>query len=113
MTLPGVSPLRGVGLLRCASSHCQRPSVSPDSLTRWLAAHRTVALQVMRSRNRAVALAAVGHVFEQRVFGDEYWRAVSAVQIAPQLSAHALQPVVDDLKQSTAWQLLEAARPEI
>ena len=24
-----VSPLRGVGLLRCASSRCQRPSVSP------------------------------------------------------------------------------------
>lgn len=26
---PGVSPLRGTGLLRCASSRCQRPSVSP------------------------------------------------------------------------------------
>jgi len=26
---PGVSPLRGAGLLRCASSRCQRPSVSP------------------------------------------------------------------------------------
>ena len=25
----GVSPLRGAGLLRCASSRCQRPSVSP------------------------------------------------------------------------------------
>ena len=24
-----VSPLRGAGLLRCASSRCQRPSVSP------------------------------------------------------------------------------------
>lgn len=28
---PGVSPLRGAGLLRCASSRCQRPSVSPLS----------------------------------------------------------------------------------
>lgn len=27
--LLGVSPLRGAGLLRCASSRCQRPSVSP------------------------------------------------------------------------------------
>ena len=27
----GVSPLRGAGLLRCASSRCQRPSVSPLS----------------------------------------------------------------------------------
>ena len=25
----GVAPLRGAGLLRCASSRCQRPSVSP------------------------------------------------------------------------------------
>lgn len=28
---PGVSPRRGAGLLRCASSRCQRPSVSPLS----------------------------------------------------------------------------------
>jgi len=27
----GVSPLRGAGLLRCASSRCQTPSVSPLS----------------------------------------------------------------------------------
>ena len=27
--LSGVSPLRGAGLLRCASSRCQRPTVSP------------------------------------------------------------------------------------
>ena len=96
--------------MRCASSRCERPSVSPDSLTRRLAAHRTVALQVMLYRNSAVALAPVVHVFVQRAFGDEYWRAGSAVQIAPQLSAHALQAVADNLKQSTAWQVLETAR---
>ena len=32
------------------------------------------------------------------------------MQITPQLSAHALQAVAEDLKQSTAWQALEAAR---
>jgi ParB family chromosome partitioning protein len=81
-----------------------------DSLMRRLAAHRTVALQVMLSRKSEVALAAVAHVFVQRVFGDEYRRAGSALQITPQLSAHALQAVADDLKQSAAWQALEAAR---
>ena len=81
-----------------------------DSLLRRLAAHRTVALQVMLSRKSDVALAAVAHVFVQRVFGDEYRRAGSALQITPQLSAHALQAVADDLKQSAAWQALEAAR---
>ena len=81
-----------------------------DSLMRRLAAHRTVALQVMPSRKREVALAAVAHVSVQRVFGDEYRRAGSALQITPQLSSHALQAVADDLKQSTAWQALEAAR---
>jgi ParB family transcriptional regulator, chromosome partitioning protein len=81
-----------------------------DSLMRRLAAHRTVALQVMLSRKSEVALAAVAHVFVQRVFGDEYRRAGSALQITPQLSAYALQAVADDLKQSTAWQTLEAAR---
>ena len=81
-----------------------------DSLMRRLAAHRTVALQVMLSRKSEVALAAVVHVFVQRAFGDEYRRAGSALQITPQLSAHALQAVADDLKQSAAWQALEAAR---
>ena len=81
-----------------------------DSLLRRLAAHRTVALQVMLSRRSDVALAALVHVFVQRVFGDGYRRAGSALQITPQLSQHALQAVADDLKQSTAWQALEAAR---
>ena len=80
------------------------------SLMRRLAAHRTVALQVMLSRKSDVALAAVVHVFVQRVFGDEYRRAGAALQIAPKLSVHALQAAADDLKQSTAWRALEAAR---
>ena len=36
----GVSPLRGAGLLRCASSRCQRPSVS--SLTGYRPSRNTV-----------------------------------------------------------------------
>lgn len=81
-----------------------------DSLTRRLASHRTVALQVMLSRNAHVALAALAHVFVQRVFGEDHRRARAALQITPQLAAHALLAVADDLKQSTAWQSLDAAR---
>lgn len=32
------------------------------------------------------------------------------MQITPRLSAHALQAVADDLKQSSAWEALEAAK---
>ena len=81
-----------------------------DSLMRRLSAHRTVALQVMLARNAPVALAALAHVFVQRVFEDGYRRTGSALQITPQLSAHALQAVADDLKQSPAWEALEAAK---
>jgi ParB family chromosome partitioning protein len=101
--LPG-DPAQPGGLVAHRVAKCS------DSLLRRLAAHRTVALQVMLSRKSGVALAAVVHVFVQRVFGDEYRRAGSALQITPQLSTHALQAVADDLKQSTAWQALEAAR---
>ena len=81
-----------------------------ESLAKRLAAHRTLALQVMLSRNTAVALASLAHVFVQRVFGDEYRRAGSALQITPQLPAHALLSVADDLKESAAWQAVEAAK---
>ena len=81
-----------------------------ESLVKRLAAHRTLALQVMLSRNTAVALASLAHVFVQRVFGDEYRRAGSALQITPQLPAHALLSVADDLKESAAWQAVEAAK---
>ena len=81
-----------------------------ESLAKRLAAHRTLALQVMLSRNTAVALASLAHVFVQRVFGDEYRRAGSALQITLQLPAHALHSVADDLKESAAWQTVEAAK---
>lgn len=81
-----------------------------DSLMRRLSAHRSVALQVMLARNTPVALAALAHVFVQRVFGDEHRRPGSALQITPQLSAHALQAVADDIKSSPAWEALEASK---
>ncbi len=81
-----------------------------DSLMRRLSAHRSVALQVMLARNTPVALAALAHVFVQRVFGDEFRRPGSALQITPQLSAHALQAVADDIKPSPAWEALEASK---
>ena len=81
-----------------------------ESLLRRLAAHRTVALQVMLARNTSVTLAALAHVFIQRAFGDEHRRAGSALQIAPQLSAHTLKSVADDLVRGGAWQAIEAAK---
>ena len=81
-----------------------------ESLLRRLAAHRTVALQVMLARNTSVTLAALAHVFIQRAFGDEHRRAGSALQIAPQQSAHALKSVADDLVRGAAWQAIEAAK---
>ena len=64
----------------------------------------------MLSRNTSVALASLAHVFLQRVFSDEHRRAGSALQIAPQLSAYALESVADDLKDSPAWQAIEFAK---
>lgn len=81
-----------------------------ESLLRRLAAHRTVALQVMLARNTSVTLAALAHVFIQRAFGDEHRRAGSALQIAPQQPAHALKSVADDLVRGAAWQAIEAAK---
>jgi len=81
-----------------------------ESLAKRLAAHRTVALQVMLSRNTPVALASLAHVLVQRAFGDEYRRAGSALQITTQPPAHTLLSVADDLKESAAWQAVEAAK---
>ena len=80
------------------------------SLAKRLAAHRTMALQVMLSRNTQVALASLANVLVQRVFGDGYRRAGSALQVSPQLSAYALEAVADDLKGSTAWQAIDAKK---
>lgn len=78
-----------------------------ESLAKRLAAHRTVALQVMLAQNTPVALASLAHAFSQRIFGDEYRRA--ALQITTQVPAHALLAVAGDLKESAAWQAVEAA----
>ena len=88
----------------------RRDSSYSDSLLRRLAAHRTVAMQVMLARNTPVALAALAHVLVQRAFGDEHRRAGSVLQITPQLSAYGLRSVADDLTQGAAWQAIEAAK---
>ena len=81
-----------------------------ESLAKRLAAHRTVASQLALSRNTPVALAALAHVLAQRVFVADYRRSGSALQISTQPPEFALHAAADDLKQSTAWQALEAAR---
>ena len=81
-----------------------------ESLAKRLAAHRTIALQLMLSRSTPVALAALAHVLVQRVFATDYRRASSALQITTQLPEAALQSVADDLEQGAAWQAVEAAR---
>ena len=88
----------------------RRTAECSESLAKRLAAHRTVALQVMLSRNTPVALASLAHVFVQRVFEDEYQRAGSALQITTQAPAHSLLSVADDLKESAAWRAVEAAK---
>ena len=81
-----------------------------EALTKRLAAHRTMALQAMLAQNTAVALASVVHVFVLRIFGADYPREVSALQVSPQLSAFALEAVADDLKASRAWQAVHQAK---
>jgi ParB family chromosome partitioning protein len=82
-----------------------------DALSRRLAAHRTLALQVLLSRNVPVALAAVAHALAQRVLGDEYRRTGPALQITAQAAGHALtSAAADDLKAAPAWLALQTAR---
>jgi ParB family chromosome partitioning protein len=80
-----------------------------DALSRRLAAHRTLALQVMLSRNVSVALAALAHALAQRVLGDEYRRAGSALQITAQSATYTLTSAADDLKAAPAWLALQTA----
>jgi ParB family chromosome partitioning protein len=81
-----------------------------DALTRRLAAHRTIALQAMLAQNTSVALASVVHVLVLRIFGADYPRETSALLVTPQLSAHALEAMADDLKASRAWQAVQQAK---
>jgi len=81
-----------------------------DALSRRLAAHRTLALQVTLSRNVPVALAALAHALAQRVLGDEYRRTSPALQITAQSAGNALTSAADDLKAAPAWLALQTAR---
>ena len=81
-----------------------------DALSRRLAAHRTLALQAVLSRNVPVALVALANALAQRVLGDEYRRAGQALQITAQASAHALAAAADDAKAAPAWLALQTAR---
>jgi ParB family transcriptional regulator, chromosome partitioning protein len=81
-----------------------------DALSRRLAAHRTLALQVLLSRNVPVALAALAHSLAQRVLGDEYRRTGPALQITVQPASQALTSAADDLKAAPAWLTLQTAR---
>ena len=97
------------GSSRVALTEAKRAEFS-DALSRRLAAHRTLALQVVLSRNVPVALAALANALAQRVLGDEYRRAGHAMQITAQASAHALTAAADDAKAATAWLALQTAR---
>jgi len=79
-------------------------------MTRRLAAHRTLALQVMLSRNTPVALVALAHAMALRVFGDDYRRTGAALQITAQAPVHALTAAAHDLKTAPAWLALDTAR---
>jgi ParB family transcriptional regulator, chromosome partitioning protein len=81
-----------------------------ERLSKRLAAHRTVALQVLLSRHTPVALAALAHVLVLRTFAEGYRSTESALQITPQLSTGALEAVADDLRDSPAGQALAASK---
>jgi ParB family chromosome partitioning protein len=81
-----------------------------DALSRRLAAHRTLALQVILSRNIPIALAALANALAQRVLDDEYRRAGYVLQITAQPSAYALAASADDAKAAPAWLALQTAR---
>jgi ParB family chromosome partitioning protein len=51
----------------------------------------------------------VVHVFVLRTFGAGYPHETSAMQVAPQLSAYALEACADDLKSSRAWAAVQEA----
>ena len=88
----------------------RRTAGCSGALTRRLAAHRTMALQALLAQNSTVALACLVHVFVLRVFGAEYPREASALQVSPQLSHLAPEAAADDLKGSRAWQVLQQAK---
>ena len=100
---------QATGSSRAAPTDSKRAEFS-DALSRRLAAHRTLALQVVLSRNVPVALVALANALAQRVLGDGYRRAGHAVQITAQASAHTLAAAADDAKAAPAWLALQTAR---
>ena len=87
-----------------------RSATMPESLSRRLAAHRSMALQAALLRRTPVALALLAYVFVQRAFGESYYRSASVAQITPQFSAGALKAAADDLEGSAAWRVVEDAK---
>lgn len=84
-----------------------RPACS-DSLLRRLAARRSMALQVTLARQTQVALAALAHVFVQGLFGRDFHRVRSPLQVSPTFCRGALEAAADDLKASPAAQQFDA-----
>lgn len=84
-----------------------RPACS-DSLLRRLAAHRTMALQVTLARHTQVALASLAHVFAQGLFGKDFHRVRSPLQVSPTFCRSALETAADDLKAGQAAQQFDA-----
>ncbi len=87
-----------------------RPATMPESLSRRLAAHRSMALQAALLRRTPVALALLAYAFVQRAFGESHYRSALVAQITPQFSAGALKAAADDLEGSAAWRVLEDAK---
>ena len=101
------------GSVECSSTakHPEaRHATMPESLSRRLAAHRSMALQATLLQRTPVALALLADVFVQRAFGDSHYRSGSVAQITPQFSAGALKAVADDLESSAAWRVVEDAK---
>ncbi|KQW69867.1 ParB/RepB/Spo0J family partition protein [Methylibium sp. Root1272] len=79
-----------------------------DSLLRRLAAHRTMALQVTLARHTQAALASLAHVFVQGLFGEDFHRVRSPLQVSPVYCRSALEVAADDLKTGRAAQQFDA-----
>jgi ParB family chromosome partitioning protein len=100
---------RSAGRAEAAQGAKPKRAEFSDALSRRLAAHRTLALQVVLVRNVPVALAALANSLAQRALGDEYRRAGAALQITAQTATHALTSAADDLKAAPAWLALQTA----
>ena len=87
-----------------------RHATMPESLSRRLAAHRSMALQATLLKRTPVALALLADVFVQRAFGESHYRVGSVAQITPQFSAGVLKAAADDLESSAAWRVVEDAK---